>query len=257
MKFKISLLAALLVAAFPLSAKAQDTNSYESLKVSCNSGAECSDFGVNFQEEGDEVAQTRRTRTRRTRRGSSDKKIYAGVTLGAFFSGELDEIEVIEDNEAQNIDLGTAFGGSIYGGYKFSDLIGGDAELVVLGGGADPVDDGGYTAVGFFANPRITYAFNKDNERSPYVFASPGIGFVTLSLNDDVEDELNNDDLSGTGFAIQAKLGAGYPVTDLIDVIGQVRYVNSFNNFEVIEGGGSEDQGFDSFGIELGANFKF
>ena len=51
MKFKISLLAALLVAAFPFAAKADDTNSYESLKVSCASGAECGDFGVNFQEE--------------------------------------------------------------------------------------------------------------------------------------------------------------------------------------------------------------
>ena len=263
MKFKISILAALAAIAFPVAAQAQDTNGYDSLKVSCESGAECSDFGVNFQEQGDTVAQTRRTRTRRTR-SSSDSKIYLGGTLGLFFPSD------VEDTV---IDPGTGLGGSVYGGYKFTDLISADAEALLAFGGNDIDDvtstaagipateeiDGAYTLFSVFLNPRFTYTFDKGNDKSPYVFASPGVGIGRINIRGDVGDEIDDadGDSSGSGFALQGKIGGGYPFTDKLDVIGQARYANIFNVVERPQlGGNTEDEGISYFGIELGLNYK-
>ena len=265
MKFKISLLAALLVAAFPLSAKAQDTNSYDSLKVSCDSGSECSDFGVNFQEEGDQVAQTRRTRTRRSRRGDSDSKIYVGGTLGLFLPGDIDDYQVEVEDTFQEVEPGTGFGGSIYGGYKFTEQISVDAEGLLSFGNADPLD-GSYTSFGFFVNPRYTYTLNEANDKSIYLFASPGIGVGNINFNGDTGDLLEDEDIddSGTGFAIQGKIGAGYPVTEKLDIIGQARYTNIFSVVDVPEvaangvlTGETDSESLGTFGLELGVNYKF
>ena len=266
MKIKNIILASALLASLPVAVQAQETSSYDNLKVSCESGAECSDFGVNFQQ-GDEVAQytPRRTRTRRTR-GSDDKKIYAGATLGLFFPSEIDDyrLQIISGDatDLQSVDPSTGFGGSIYGGYKFSEMIGADIEAFVFGGDSDPLDSS-YTSYGFFINPRFTYSFNPENFKSFYVFASPGIGIAGVDFGDEISDASQNSDDSGTGFALQAKVGAGYPVTDTIDIIGQVRYFNAFNVLETTQFGEagevseSEDQDFNSLGFELGANFKF
>ena len=180
MKLKISILVALAVIAFPFAAQAQDTNSYESLNVSCESGAECSDFGVNFKQEGDTVAQTRRTRTRRTRRSSDDSKAFVGGTLGVFFPSEIDD---------SIIDPGTGFGGSVFGGYKFTDLIAAEAEASLAFGGSDDEDvngnevDGSYTLFTLLVGPRFTYTIDQGNDRSFYVFSlHPASALETLIL---------------------------------------------------------------------------
>jgi len=252
MKFKITMLAALAVLAIPFAAQAQETQSYESLKVSCESGAECQDFGVNFQQ-GDEVAQTRRTRTRRTRRSSSDSKAFAGATLGLSFPGEIDD---------SIIDPGTGFGGSIFGGYNFTDLISAEAEAS-LGFGSNDEEvaggqeiDGSYTLFTIFVGPRFTYTIDKGNDRSPYVFATPSIGFGALNIGDDVGDRIEDagTDSSGGGFGIQGKIGAGYPVSDKLDLIGQAKYSRIFSIVEVADG---DDEGLGTFGIDAGLSYKF
>ena len=263
MKLKISILAALAAIAFPVAAQAQDTNGYDSLNVSCESGAECSDFGVNFQEQGDTVAQTRRTRTRRTR-SSNDSKIYVGGTLGLFLPGEIDDYEVEVEDTFQQVDPGTGFGGSLYGGYKFTDLISVDAEGLLYFGNADPLD-GSYTSLGFFVNPRFTYTLDKTNDKSIYLFASPGIGIGNINFGGDTGDLLEEEediDDSGTGFAIQGKVGAGYPITEKLDIIGQARYTNIFSVVDVPEvaadgqlTGESDSKSLGTFGIELGVNY--
>lgn len=253
MKFKIGMLAALAALAFPFAAQAQNTNSYESLNVSCESGAECSDFGVNFQEEGNKVAQTRRTRTRRTRSSSSDSKAFAGATLGVFFPSEIDD---------SIIDPGTGFGGSIFGGYKFTDLIAAEAEASLAFGGSDFEEpggdeiDGSYTLFSLLVGPRFTYTIDETNDRSLYVFATPSIGFGVIDIGDDVGDLIEDagTDSSGSGFAIQGKIGAGYPVSDKLDIIGQAKYTNIFSAIEVADG---DDEGIDSFAIEAGASYNF
>ena len=263
MNIKTVLLATLL-SAFPIAVQAQDTGSLDNYQVACNSGAECNDFEVNYEQTDgdDEVAQVpRRTRTRRTR--SAESKYYAGLNLGIFFPGEI---------ENTVIDPDTGFGGSVYGGYKFSEYISADGEVLLAFGGNDFGGvDGSYTLFGVFLNPRFTYTFEQDtlsnvsdNLRGLYVFASPGIGYANYSIGGDLGDNLDeaNQDDSGGGFAIQGKIGAGYPVSDKIDIIGQARYTYVFNAFEIVQTGpggvtSTEDEGFDTFGIEVGAKYNF
>ena len=267
MKIKNAILAGVLVAGLPVAVQAQEVENYDQYQVSCESGVDCNNFEVDYQqsETNDDISQ-RRTRTRRTRSSSSDKKIYAGGTLGIFFPSEIDDFEVgiISGNisDLQTVDPGTGFGGSLYGGYKFTDLIGVDVEGFFFGGDADPLDSS-YTSYGFFVNPRFTYNINPDNFRSFYVFASPGIGVAGVNFGDDLGDRLGDDSDSGTGFAFQAKAGAGYPVSDTIDIIGQVRYFNAFNAIETTQFGidgeisDTEDKSFNAFSVEAGVNVKF
>ena len=86
---KTSILAAILVSALPLGAKAQEVNSYENYKVGCESGAECNDYNVDYEitETNSDVAQTRRTR--RTRNTTSrENKFYAGGNIGFYIPGD-------------------------------------------------------------------------------------------------------------------------------------------------------------------------
>ena len=262
MKIKTTILAILLALA-PIAVRAQDADSnYENYQVGCNSGAECNDFEVNYQQ--DELAQrTRERRTRRTR-SADDKKIYAGGTIGIFFPSEIDDFDIGivsgDVTDLETVDPGTGFGGSIYGGYKFTDRIGADVEAFVFGGDADPLDSS-YTSYGFFVNPRFTYTFNESN--GIYVFGSPGIGVAGVDFGDEISDAEGVEDASGAGFALQAKAGVGYPLSDTIDIIGQARYFNAFNAVETTQFGAggevseTEDKDFSSFSIEAGVNVKF
>lgn len=268
MNIKTAVLAIILATGLPVAVQAQDVNDYENYRVACDSGAECNDFQVNYeQSDGDKVAQTRRTRPRRTRSSSLDSKYYVGGTLGAFFPSEIDDFQVgvVGPGNVTNletVDPGAGFGGSVYGGYQFSELIGADIEAFVFGGGAEPFDSS-YTSYGFFINPRFTYTIDPNNDRSIYVFASPGIGLAGVNFGDDLSDALGDDSDSGTGFALQVKAGAGYPVSDSIDIIAQARYFNAFSAIETTQFGQggtvseTEDKGFNAFSIEAGANFKF
>ena len=266
MNLKTAVLSALLVA-IPVGVRAQDVDTYENYQVACDSGAECNSFDVDYQEsDADKISQTRRTRTRRTRSSSIDKKIYAGGTLGIFFPSEIDDFQIGIQSGAvtdlQNVDPGTGFGGSIYGGYKFSERISADAEAFVFGGDSDPLDSS-YTSYGFFINPRYTYTIDPSNSKSIYVYASPGIGIAGVDFGDEISDASGVEDASGTGFALQGKVGVGYPVSDTIDIIGQARYFNAFDVIEVTEFGAAgevaetDDKGFDAFSIEAGVNVKF
>ncbi len=268
MNIKTTVLAIILATGLPVAVQAQDANEYENYQVACNSGAECNDFEVNYeQSDEDKVAQTRRTRPRRTRSSGLDSRYYAGGTLGVFFPSEIDNFNVGvlgagNVTTLQTVDPGTGFGGSIYGGYQFSDLIGADIEGFVSFGDAEPFDSS-YTSYGFFVNPRFTYTLDPDNTDSIYLFASPGIGLAGINFKDDLSDALGDDSDSGTGFALQIKAGAGYPVSDSIDIIAQARYFNAFNAIETTQFGQggtvsqTEDKDFNAFSIEAGANFKF
>ena len=237
MKFKIGLLAALLVAAFPFAAKAQDTNSYDSLKVSCELGAECDDFDVDFQQEGDEVAQTRRTRTRRTRRGGSvDNKYYAGGNVGLFipFDGDLD--------------LGFSFGGLF--GYRFTENISAELEIYDTLGGTE-IDDLGYNAFAVSANGVYRYYFDQGNSESLYAYGGLGLGIGILDATGDLGDDVDSE----TNFLLQTKAGVGYPLNDKIDLFGQARFTNIFIGEEDdIEGTGDD---FNGLSFDIGATYKF
>ena len=242
MKFKISLLATLLVAAFPFAAKAQDTNSYESLKVSCESGAECSDFGVNFQEEGDKVAQTRRTRTRRTRSGGSvDNKYYVGGNVGLF-------LPFFDASDIVDYDPGFTFGG--FGGYRFTENISAEIEVYDSLGGSE-IDDLGYNVFAASANGVYRYYFNPGNDKSLYAYGGLGLGVGILNPTGDESDGLD----SQTGFLLQGKAGVGYPVAEKIDLFGQARFTNVFLGEDEDEGFNGDDA--NGLSIDFGATYKF
>jgi len=247
MKFKISVLAALLAVVFPFSVKAQEVKTQEvkaqDLNVSCESGAQCDAFQVNFSEEGEEVAQTRRTRTRRTRRSGLDNRFYAGGNLGLF----VPFFDITDDDDA---DVGFTFGGLF--GYRFTENISAEIELYDSLGGTE-IDDLGYNIFGASANGVYRYYLNSGNPRSLYIFGGGGLGVGVLNFTGDVADDADID--SQTGFLLQGKLGVGYPVSDRIDVFGQSRFTNVFLSEDEDEGFTGEDGNGLSF--DVGATFKF
>ena len=280
MKIKNAILAGVLVAGLPVAVQAQEVDNYAEYQVSCGNGAECSDFDANYEQQpetDDQIAQRTRTRRTRSRRGSN-KKVYLGATLGLAFPGELDELQVSENEDiiivdgvqvtgidSEAVNPGTGFGGSLFAGFNFSEAIGADLELFVFGGGADPIDDAAFAAVGFFINPRYTLKFDKDNTKSLYAYVSPGLGIVSAGLSDEIEDDLigevdddNSDGVFGAGLGLQLKAGVGLPLSETFHLFGQARYFNGFNIFEVEseENGDSENQGFSSLGLEAGISLN-
>ena len=236
MNVKIAILSALLVA-IPVGVRAQDVDDYQNYRVSCNSGTECSNFNVDYQED-DKVAQTRRTRTRRTRR-SRDSKYYVGGNIAPFFPF---------GDSLNGDDLDIGFGGGIFGGYKFTKNISAEIEVFDYFGGSE-TDDLGYNYFGATANGVYRYYIDPGSSDSLYVFAGLGIGIGVANETGDVADDRDDAgfDTSETGFLLQGKGGVGYPVSDKVDLFAQTKFFSIF-----IDG---EDA--DGLAIDLGATYKF
>ena len=249
MNIKTTVLAIVLAMGFPLVAQANsdkkvDANKYENYEVSCNSSNQCSNFDVSYeQSDDDKVAQTRRTRTRRTR-GGNDSKIYVGGSLAPFFpfDGELD----------------IGFGGGIFAGYRFTRNISVEIDVYDYFGGLDEEDevdgididdDSGYNLFGAAANGIYRLYLNPNESRSLYVFAGLGVGIGVSSTTGDLADALDDAglDTADTGFLLQGKGGVGYPITDNIDLFGQTRFFRIF-----VEG---EDP--DGLALDFGASLNF
>lgn len=189
-------------------------------------------------------------------RANELKKIYLGGTVGLFLPSDVDTIEFDnEDFSFDSIDSDNGIGGSIYAGYRFNNFLSADLELLAFTGNAEPFDSD-YTAVGFFLNPRYTLPIGGNPNASLYVFASPGIGIAGVGFGDEIEDRIDEDNLN-TGVAIQLKAGAGLPLSESIDIFGQARYFNAFKVYEISTADGNEEEdGFSSFSLEAGVNFK-
>lgn len=240
MTIKTTVLAAILVAGLPVAVQAQETETYNFLKVGCDFATECQDFDVIYAQQLENSEISQRTR-RRTRRSSSDQKIYFGLTPGVAFLGD-----------GTNV----GFGGSLFGGYKFSELIAAELEIFDYFGSLDGegtiFDDSGYNYLGVVANAVATYPFG-DDDRSIYGFGGLGVGFGRFGFTGDVADFLDDVDADSSlsGVLFNLKLGVGYPISDNIDVLGQFRYANAIldevNNFTVEQ---------DAITIDIGAKLK-
>lgn len=256
MKIQTMVLAALLSLAMPLAAKAQTEDS-RTYQTSCADF--CDRLNVNQN-----VSQTEATptiadsfdeepfRSRRDSGGNQSltKRIYGGATLGAFFLSELDGIEIIEEDlDIDAIDPETGFGGSLYGGYRFSHILGVDLEGYIFGGDAEP-EDSSFSSAGVFINPRFFLPLGSNSLKAPYLFASPGAGFVGVGFGDEIEDIVEDPD---TSFAFQIKAGGGLPLSESFDVIGQIRYVEALGIYEEADG---DDSNLSTVGLEVGVNFK-
>ena len=257
MKIKTIVLAVLLSLGMPLAAKAQskDTKTYD---VSCN--AQCNLLKGSV---GDRLKITQNNNIPiiadsydraqiRERRGNTSltKRIYAGGTLGVFFVSELDGIEIIEEDlDIDAIDPDTGFGGSLYAGYRLSHILGADIEGYIFGGGAEP-EDSNFSSAGLFINPRFFLPLGSNSLKAPYAFASPGVGIVGIGFGDEIDDIADEPDSS---FAFQIKAGAGLPLSESFDIIGQIRYVNALGIYEEEDG---DDGNFSTVGLEVGLNLK-
>ena len=243
MKLTTILSGTVVALSIPFAAQAQNVETYEDYRVSCNATSECNQFDVIYQEEGadnNEIAQRRRTRRSRE---SDKKKNYIGVTGGLFFPGGIGDV---------------GFGPSVVGGRQFNDNLSGEVEFLFYGGGTD-FDDLGYNILGFIAGAKYLFPFS-DSSKSPYGFAGAGLGFGRIALTGDEADRLDNAgfDTSDGAFLFQLKGGVGYPVSKNIDIFGQFRYLNvtidTFNRFGNV---GTGSVNGDGFSLDFGANFKF
>jgi hypothetical protein len=234
MKVKTIAIVTILVSAFPLTVQAQDLdNKYQNYQVSCQSGADCNDFDINYDQQPqakDQISQ--RTRERRTRSSSLDSKYYAGGNIGLFLPGD-------------DLDVGFGLGGLF--GYNVTENISAELEVFDYFGGSD-IDDLGYNVFATAANGVYKLPFGED-EDSFYGFAGAGVGIGIASSTGDVADEAEDAgaDTSDTGFLFQGKVGAGYPLTEQIDLTGQFRYVNISDDL----------QDGDGFSLDAGARYNF
>jgi hypothetical protein len=255
MKIKTLILAVILSWGIPLAAKAQSKNP-AAYPTSCDSQCDRLKVSQNNTTSNIEVAddydtgQTPRSERYSNGNQSLTKKIYAGGTLGAFFVSELDGIEIIEEDlDVDAIDPDTGFGGSIYAGYRLSHILGADIEGYLFGGGAEP-ENSNFSSAGLFVNPRFFLPLGSNSLKAPYVFASPGIGIVGIGFGDEIDDIAEDPD---SAFAFQIKAGAGLPLSESFDVIGQIRYVNALGIYQEQNG---DDGNLSTVGLEAGLNFK-
>ena len=211
------------VLGFSVAAKAEDTKNIETLQVSCNPFAsselntQCNS-NSSIDSQGDQIAQTRRGR----RRKSKVQGYYGGFSLGVGFpSGgvtpQSDIINVLE-GAATDADVGsgfseieynTGFNGSVFGGINFSKNLAADLEFQAgfgsgdadnfnsdfdqlfdvfrnpEGGVIDPIATGDlnaevdYSSFALYINPR----FNLPVSEKFSVFVSPGIGLSQTNVN--------------------------------------------------------------------------
>ena len=195
-------LAMAIVLGFSLSTKAEETQTYETLEISCNPflsyglNSEC-DLNLAVESETDIVAQTRRGR----RRKSKVQGYYGGFSLGVGFpSGELDFGD-IPDIEFSDPEYDTTFLGSLFGGIKFTKSISADLEFLLALGGVDSDSlengfndfaaasgvegslstDGDFSAFAFYINPRFELPLSKSGNFNVYI--TPGIGLSQTNVN--------------------------------------------------------------------------
>lgn len=212
---KSTIVAVLLALAIPCAVKAEtvDVEGYQNYQVSCSEESACNNFDVTYEEVNGDIAQTRRTRSRRSRSGRSKdiqafKNFYTGFSLGLYFG--------------EDLDLG--FQGGIFGGTKFNEYIGADVEFTFAFADLEDIDENA-TILGFYLNPRFEYAF--DNTKLT-AFVSPGIGLASIDVSDN----------SDTEFAFQIKAGGTYDLQDNLELFAQGRYQNIDD--------------FDAFAVETG-----
>ncbi len=236
-------------------AKAEDTKIYETLQVSCNPfaksnvDAQCSS-NLDIKPEAEQIAQ-RRGRRRKSR----VEGYYAGGSLGIFFPSDIDDLET-----------NNAFGGSIFGGIKFSKYFSTDIEVFAATGDFEDVEvedadsiELDYTGFGFYINPRAELPLFNLAGSSASIYLSPGIGLSLTNipvdfnqpLNPGAQLEISEIDATQIGFSFQVKGGVKIPVSRAINVFGQVRYAILPTDDLLIE------DNLNLFSAEAGISFNF
>ena len=238
----IALTSAIGIFTVPSIAIAKDIESYEDYKMYCSSVAyqygiqspDCEKYKSIFEQrdiQENNVRQKRqngsirRRNVRTEKKSTSKKRGYIGINPGAF---------IPDSNE-----LETGAGISLYGGTKFNPNFAADFEISLLGGNTIYTDVA-YGVFAAFMNPRFILPFDRDNEKTASLYFSPGIGVSTIGVGDG-----NVTFTDETRATWQAKAGVSAPVSNKLDIFGQVRYASQFQENTV-----------DFFGTEIGLNLN-
>lgn len=217
-------LAAVLVLGLSQTARANESEKYQDLRIACDpainqdSKLNCSFnelLGESDRVETVEVAQGRRGR----RRKSKVQGYYGGFSLGAMFpSGEVDLNTDILSNLPE-VDFNTGFAGSVFGGIKFSKNIAAELEFLAGFGSGDSDDfdeeirtrvaglreiagnaPGAFNVNGDFESSEIDYSafalyasprFDLPISNRLSVYISPGIGLSQTNVNYEADGDLS------------------------------------------------------------------
>jgi|GEM_PF-2396653 len=215
--FKNISLAAVLVLGLSQTAKADEANKHQDLRISCDptvnqaSRLNCSfnTLPPEIDRDADTLAQGNRGR----RRKSKVQGYYGGFSLGAMFpTGAIKLTDIPGFETLSDVEYGTGFAGSAFGGVKFNKNLGAELEFLIGTGNGDSDDfndgfaevinnlgtvpgvgvdgaftvDADYTVFALYASPRfdlpISDKFN--------VFVSPGIGFSQTNVTTEIQSDL-------------------------------------------------------------------
>ena len=215
-------LAAVLVLGLSQTAKADEANKHQDLRISCDpainqdSRLNCSfnNLPPEVEQNADTVAQGGRGR----RRKSKVQGYYGGFSLGIISpSGGINSSDTPGLEDISEIDYSTGFAGSVFGGIKFNKSIAAELEFL-LGLGSGDTDgfnddfqaafqplrdladntpgldvdgdfeiDADYSAFAIYASPRFDLPVSDKFS----VFISPGIGLSQTNVNVETDSDLN------------------------------------------------------------------
>jgi opacity protein-like surface antigen len=219
-------IAAVLFFGLTQATKAEPNNNHQDLYISCNPAiAQGTKLNCSFNPQSTEINQGTETQiaqgTRGRKRKSKVDGYYGGFSVGLINpSGGIattgdPNVEGLED--VADVDYGTGFAGSIFGGIKFSEIIGAELEFL-LGLGKGDTDEfnsdlqdlinstrelseqtpgvnftgdieakSDYSAFAIYASPR----FDLPVSQKFSLFITPGIGLSQTNVNVKVESDLS------------------------------------------------------------------
>ena len=204
-------LAAVLVLGLSQTAKADEANKHQDLRISCDpainqdSRLNCSfnNLPPEVEQNADTVAQGGRGR----RRKSKVQGYYGGFALGAMFpTGGLELITDDSVDISSDIDYGTGFAGSVFGGIKFTEKFGAELEFLIGAGGGD-TDDFSSEFSQELLDPTLQTVFDDEIDQDPDLADLPD-GALDVAISSGYEL-----DVDYTVFALYASPRFDLPIS--------------------------------------------
>ena len=209
-------LTAILVLGLAQTAKADESSSYQDLRISCDPAIDsASRLNCSFNTISPETASDTNTIAqggRGRRRKSKVEGYYGGFSLGAMLpTGGITQVPPEGSTvSTPEIEYSTGFAASVFGGVKLSKSLGAELEFLFGTGSSDSDEfnnnfneainnappgvsvegeltvDNSYTVFALYASPRFDLPVSEKFN----VFVSPGIGISQTNLENEVDNSL-------------------------------------------------------------------
>lgn len=261
----IIIITGILVTALPIKAQAQDVEEYRDYQVSCSLSINCNNFDIIYEQTSKDNQQIAQRKNSRTRNYNSEKNLYLEVNGGVYFTGGA-TMTGYGPSIIAGLNIGQYSSLELEGFYYFGDLDNDflfDTSQIQFLNDNNINADFDYSVLGIAANLVTKYPFDKENPRSIYGIAGFGVGYSQLKTSGEFSGSINTSSIDREGFQfdgeastsgllLNSKLGLGIPITDALDLKGQVRY--SYGFYPDIEGVSYED---DSLSVDAGIKLNF